>query len=1027
MGELIIRRNRSFAVPQYQEVSKAEKPAGSGRSQKAAGTAAAAAPEALLMSRGSQAESLARAGYRTLQTGDVALAEVQDALSHMAQVAEEAADGTDAGRGELQTKLEQLVQKIDRVLTSALAGDTQLFLDEDMGIEDGLDTLLQTVLGELSAGGDTQALPDWLLKSMTQSALSANQLLASLGLDKSASAAELLSAIAGSSLEGSSAAGYLAAVYLGTVIAGGDPSRAVDPQEALAGLQQLLEKVAEGVPPDEALALLTGGRFSGFEDFQSQFIGGTAPGLEAFLVSLLLSEDAPLLSMDASLLSLLSGLESANFDLLMGLFSSAQSSGTEPGPGPASADSAGTAVAAGTDAASDAAPASTLSFGAVEVSGRDLSGISFDESTGTLTVGGTADVTVQGTEEAVRSIQITGSGAVTLQNVKTASLVIGPAASRILTGGENVWNEVLLRDGASPVFDGSGLAKIGVLRGEGSGESVLRLAGGAMALTGKDGGSLGTLSIPVVLDGPVSLAAYAPNVTSSGGKPLDFFDVLWKTMLPGWSGLTSMELDGRQAKLALWGSNTDLARLWLEKGDLSPHGYPVHTLIMQGRDEAGRPLTRYAYLHWSQQAGTFEEISVYPNPFTVTGGEENRDWIYEEESHTLRILSGQVTAISGGAGTDANQVPFSGRIALADSIGAASLTLGGVVCRVSSGRAFDLGRANDVTLVLQSGTDNFFESGPGCAGISLGDGTTLCIDGSGARGSDRNPAGTLTASGGKGGAGIGRDGGGGRDQTSHIQIRGGVITASGAGGGAGIGAGRRGRMGSITITGGTITSTGGTGGGAGIGGALGAPVGDISIHGGKVTAIAVYHAAAIGAGLQGQCGNILITGTARIVKALGGDPGADIGACLFGACGKVNISGGANIGSAQLWTRTGIALQTGDGTVTLPQFRLSAKSLGLDKLNILTRESAQTARAAIDRDRRWVSQIQTAYSALYSRLERGGGGFWYDKTQGLNRIRDFTEASSLFQDVRQSIPLPSSQAMQTHSRQGTGDVRRLLR
>ena len=52
MGELIIRRNRSFAVPQYQEVSKAEKPAGSGRSQKAAGTAAAAAPEALLMSRG---------------------------------------------------------------------------------------------------------------------------------------------------------------------------------------------------------------------------------------------------------------------------------------------------------------------------------------------------------------------------------------------------------------------------------------------------------------------------------------------------------------------------------------------------------------------------------------------------------------------------------------------------------------------------------------------------------------------------------------------------------------------------------------------------------------------------------------------------------------------------------------------------------------------------------------------------------------------------------------------------------------
>ena len=119
---------------------------------------------------------------------------------------------------------------------------------------------------------------------------------------------------------------------------------------------------------------------------------------------------------------------------------------------------------------------------------------------------------------------------------------------------------------------------------------------------------------------------------------------------------------------------------------------------------------------------------MYPNPFTVTGGEPGRDWAYDEASHTLHILTPQVTAISGGAGTDANQAPFSGRIALADSIGTMELTLGGVVCRVSSGRAFSLGRANDVTLLLQRGSSNHFESGAGCAGISLGDGTSLRID-----------------------------------------------------------------------------------------------------------------------------------------------------------------------------------------------------------------------------------------------------------------------------------------------------------
>ena len=157
-------------------------------------------------------------------------------------------------------------------------------------------------------------------------------------------------------------------------------------------------------------------------------------------------------------------------------------------------------------------------------------------------------------------------------------------------------------------------------------------------------------------------------------------------------------------------------------------------------------------------------------------------------------------------------------------------------------------------------------------------------------------------------------------------------------------------MGSVTISGGTVFSAGETGG-AGIGGALGAPVGDIRIDGGTVDATAHFHAAAIGAGVQGESGDIHITGMARIARAQGGDPGADIGACLFGRCGRVVISGGADIGRARLRTESGIPLQIGADTVTLPQFRLSARALRLRKMSLAAQDAARAAQDILDADR----------------------------------------------------------------------------
>ncbi len=1019
MGELTIRRERSVTGPRYQAAERMEKTAAAGESRPVNKTPGTTVSKTLqwLMTKIGQAENHTRESHRTLQVGEAVLAEVQDSLDRMEELVRQAAGGGD--RTALQAELERLAEEIDRMTGGAFVGGTQLFLDGEEEIEDGAELPPEDAVENEGQEG-VQKLPNWLLKGMTRTGMTPERLLNLLGLDKTAGISEILAALSKTSLEDNDAAGYLAALYLGSVIAGGSAGKAVDLKDALEGLRQLLEKVSQGVSPDRAVELLTNGTFTSLSDLEAQFLGGVAPGMENFLTELLLSGgDLTELLSGVTMLSLLARMESMELELMMGLLAAVQSSeaGSEAALETAAGESPELATAEG------ASPqAATLDFGDVKVTGRDLSGVSGGEPTGMLTIRGEADTTVQGIGQGERRLLLTGSGTVTFREARIPMLNVEGAAVQVSSPGETVLGEVHLRPGASLTLSGGGPVRIGSLRG--SEDSVLRLTGGVVLVeAGEEGGDYGILSVPVVIDGPVLLAARAAAVTNGAGKPMAPFDVVWRTLLPGWSAVTSLTVDGKHGRTMLL--NGEPARLWLEKGE---RGSPIHTVIIRGRDEAQRPKTRYAYLRWNENAGAFEETVLYPNPFTVTGGEPGKDWIYEEETHTLRILTNQVTAVTGGTGTDANQKPFSGRLVLADGIGKMDLTLGGVVCRVSEGGAFDLGRENDVTLLLRSGTENHFESGAGWAGISLGDGTSLLVDCPEARENSRNPAGSLSASGGAGGAGIGRDSGGGRERTSRVRIRGGLVTAVGTGGGAGIGAGKRGAMGPVDILGGVIHAMGESGGGAGIGGALGAAVGDISIQGGLVTAQAIGHAAAIGAGAQGPCGDILISGLARIQKALGGDPGADIGACLFGGCGKVRIADGADIGRARLWTRSGVPLQMGAETVTLPQFRLSARALGLDRLSVNTKEAVKAAQALVERDRRWVAQIQNAYHVLYHRLERSWNGLLgVQQYLGGGLVRDESEAGTLLEDARRSISRPSSQALRTHGKRGKDDVRQLLR
>ncbi len=1017
MSELTIRRDREISAARYRAAEKAEKTEkGGGPIQRTEKTPGFTLSETLrqLLSGSSRTESQIRESRRTLQSGEAVLAEVQENLSRMEALAREAAGEGETDRDALQAQLDRLRQEIDRIMRSA-AGGADLFLDGDL--EDGADALLYALLSDAAAGQD---LPGWL----TQGGLTADQILSSLGLDKTASGADLMAAIIGSSLDGNSAAGRLAALYLGAVIAGGGIDGTASMEMALEGLRQLMEKVAQGVPADQAVAELTGGAFASLSDFQSQFTSGTAPGMEAFLTNLLLTGAGDLLLDFPAIPPLLAGLEGMNLELLMNLLSSGESASGEAAAPPVLPEAEAALVPAG---GPDAAPPpedhalSVMDLGSVRVSGQDLSGVSLGDN-GVLIVAGQGDVTVEGAGPDAPEILLTGSGTVTLRSVSAPLLTVDGSGVQLAGAGENTLQTVRLRPGAVLTLDGGGFLRMGSL--EAAPTALLRLRPGAAAEVRRGEDSMGGTRIPVILEGPASLAVQADRVSDPRGRSLDPVDVIWKALLPGWSAVTAMAVDGRQVRTHLPGGELPaLVRLWLGKGDGS-QGHPVHSLAFWGRDGAGRAKTRYAYLRWNQQTGAFQEINMYPNPFTVTGGEADRDWVYEEETQTLRILSSRVTAVSGGSGTDASQTPFSGRIALADNIGSIELTLGGVVCRTSSGRAFSLGRENNVTLLLQSGSSSLFESGAGCAGVSLGDGACLRIDRDGSPGG-RGPAdGSLTAAGGPGGAGIGRDSGAGRDRTARIHIRGGVITALGTGGGAGIGGGKGSPMGSIVITGGVIDATGGPGGGAGIGGALAAPVGDISIRGGTISAAAADQAAAIGAGVRGACGDILITGTARILKALGGNPGADIGACLFGGCGQVLISGGADIGSARPWTRTGISLEMGADTATLPQFRLSAKSLRLDGLSVATREQARAARRTVELDRRWVSRIQDAYGALYGQLEQSFSGLYGSQPEG--PVRDSVSAGALVTDMRQSILRESARVIRTHSRRTKECVWQLL-
>ena len=96
MGELTIRRNREINAPQFQALNKTAKQAATAPLQttrRTANRAAVTVSETLrqLMSQVDKVGQYLREGKRTLQSGEAALAEVEDSLGKMEKLARQAA------------------------------------------------------------------------------------------------------------------------------------------------------------------------------------------------------------------------------------------------------------------------------------------------------------------------------------------------------------------------------------------------------------------------------------------------------------------------------------------------------------------------------------------------------------------------------------------------------------------------------------------------------------------------------------------------------------------------------------------------------------------------------------------------------------------------------------------------------------------------------------------------------------------------------------------------------------------------
>lgn len=279
-----------------------------------------------------------------------------------------------------------------------------------------------------------------------------------------------------------------------------------------------------------------------------------------------------------------------------------------------------------------------------------------------------------------------------------------------------------------------------------------------------------------------------------------------------------------------------------------------------------------------QKDATIHLVLRGPSDLTVTGGTIDTDYSFAND--VIEILTDTPLTISGTTTAE--------HIEIADGVNA-NITLAGVnidVSAIAMTAAIKIAddSTGNVTITLADDTVNVLKSGYKCAGLQKNgdyiseDKGKLIIQGG------ANGTGSLEATGGIGGAGIGssilyNDA---STNSSNIEIKGANIVANGGMFAAGLGGGD---CSNITVSGGNVTAIGGDIS-SGIGGSQGGNCSNITISGGTVTAkggsdVHALHGAGIGGGGGGNCSNIIICGGS--VKAeSGGSEVSAIGSSYLG-------------------------------------------------------------------------------------------------------------------------------------------------
>ena len=245
----------------------------------------------------------------------------------------------------------------------------------------------------------------------------------------------------------------------------------------------------------------------------------------------------------------------------------------------------------------------------------------------------------------------------------------------------------------------------------------------------------------------------------------------------------------------------------------------------------------------------------------------------------------------------------------------AEVTLSGVNIDNSNAASAAISTQGKGNVTIELDGSNTVKSGEKHAGVEKNNEGNLTI-------ADQNKDGSLNATGGKHGAGIG---GGRQRDGSNITVSGGNVTAQGGEGGAGIGGGSQGDGSGITVKNGKVNATGGENG-AGIGGGWQGAGSGITVKNGKVNATGGKYSAGIGGGNLGDGTNITVNNGE--VRATGGDGGAGIGGGAEGSGSEIAVSGDAQV--TVQGGKVGIGAGTGAGIGSGGKWKQNGEELSMD-------------------------------------------------------------------------------------------------